>query len=234
MNREWYDKQYADPNSHYGMIYTGELPIGPRGVNQWNVDLTIGLLGLEPSKHRVLEIGAGVGWMLDRWENRGYQCHGVDFSQAAIDLSRRSNITCADASNMPFEDGEFDVVFSCAFLEHVSPDHCDDVLKEMYRVGKTGVHLIDCLTGDPGDDPSHINVKTRAGWQSYFTKQLDGIKCYVIPNVVAPLSPLFIHVRPGHDSVPLAFATLPPDQKCSEHLQVSSHSGRERLALYCG
>ena len=206
-DKDWYNAQYADPKSHYGKIY-GNVPPTSQGMSQYTIDMCIALMGLAPSQHRILEMGAGIGSQMDAWEYRNFDVMGVDFSQAAINISGRTNIICADANDVPFSDEEFDVVFSCSFLEHIPHESCANVLKEMYRVAKTGIHLIDCLNLDPGADPSHVNIKTVKEWQSWFASQLNGWRCYLIPNPCVPVAPFFIHTRPQDASYPLQYLMI--------------------------
>ena len=70
---------------------------------------------------------------------------------AAVGLSPTSELEsvypglryfCADAKGMPFDDGEYDYVFSSAVIEHVGSRHEQTrFLKELYRVSRKGVFI---------------------------------------------------------------------------------------------
>jgi SAM-dependent methyltransferase len=93
---------------------------------------------------KVLEIGVGMGADYLEWLKAGAQASGVDFSAASIDKARRRcelagylpELRVADAENLPFPDGSFDVVYSYGVMHH-SPNtqHC---VREAWRVLKPG------------------------------------------------------------------------------------------------
>lgn len=96
---------------------------------------------------KVLEIGVGAGSDFANWIRAGAIATGVDLTQAAIDLalermriSNRQNQSCklltADAENLPFDSGEFDIVYSWGVLHH-TPDTVS-AFEEAFRVLKPG------------------------------------------------------------------------------------------------
>jgi SAM-dependent methyltransferase len=93
----------------------------------------------------VLEIGVGMGCDHREWalaEPRSLT--GVDLTQRAIDFTREhmsfnglaSNLSVADAENLPFDDASFDVVYSWGVLHH-SPDTAR-AFREVHRVLRPG------------------------------------------------------------------------------------------------
>ena len=102
---------------------------------------------------RVLDVGSGPGILAaeiaDAVGNTGSVC-GVDISEPLLEVARsrtqnREGIEFrnGDATNLPFDDEEFDAVVSTQVLEYV-PD-IDTSLKEIHRVVKSGgrVALLD-------------------------------------------------------------------------------------------
>lgn len=93
---------------------------------------------------QVLEIGTGMGADLVRWARSGAIVTGVDLTVRAVALSRdrlssqglSGTVMQADAENLPFEDGSFDLVWSWGVLHH-TPD-ADRALVEAARVLKPG------------------------------------------------------------------------------------------------
>lgn len=89
---------------------------------------------------RVLEIGVGLGADHQRFAEAGAVLTGVDLTQRAVDHARRrldlfgldSDLSSADAENLPFDDGCFDIVYSWGVLHH-SPD-TPKAVREVYRV----------------------------------------------------------------------------------------------------
>jgi len=92
---------------------------------------------------RVLDIGAGVGNYYDclhyYWPDVTY--HAVDLSPGMLQQHRaRSDLSIADAQQLPFPDLAFDVVMANHMLYHVP--NLDDALIEIRRVLKPGGVLI--------------------------------------------------------------------------------------------
>ena len=93
---------------------------------------------------RVLEIGVGAGTDFINWARHGAILSGIDLTEAGIALTRErlelesleADLQVADAENLPFADGELDVVYSYGVLHH-SPD-TDRCLDEVFRVLKPG------------------------------------------------------------------------------------------------
>lgn len=90
---------------------------------------------------RVLEIACGRGGFATALAARGGIVSGADFSETALRIasakySPRVNshldLTQADAENLPYADGSFDIVISCETIEHL-PDPIK-ALREMARV----------------------------------------------------------------------------------------------------
>lgn len=89
---------------------------------------------------RVLEVGCGAGADLMRFAQGGARVTGVDLSPVSLDLTRRrfevfalaADLRVADAENLPFSDGSFDIVYSWGVLHH-TPETARAVT-EVFRV----------------------------------------------------------------------------------------------------
>jgi len=87
-------------------------------------------------------VGAGTDFV--NWARHGAILTGVDLTQQAIDLTAErlalegleADLRVADAEDLPFEDGSFDIVYSYGVLHH-SPDTAR-ALAEVRRVLKSG------------------------------------------------------------------------------------------------
>ena len=97
---------------------------------------------------KVLEIGVGLGADHQMWAEQGCDLYGVDLTERAINWTRKrfelfglnSNLQVADAENLPFKDGQFDVVYSWGVLLY-----CPDMyraISEVYRMLKPGGEAI--------------------------------------------------------------------------------------------
>ena len=85
---------------------------------------------------RVLELGAGDGVQTDALRRQFPEVISIDISPS----SELQGVIVADASNLPFIDGYFDLVFSSNVLEHV--EQIDDSIVEMKRVlGANGIMI---------------------------------------------------------------------------------------------
>jgi ubiquinone/menaquinone biosynthesis C-methylase UbiE len=80
---------------------------------------------------RVLDVGAGTGYLQDVVANYV----GLDISSTAKRFFRKPYVE-ASATDMPFQDGEFDALWSIWVLEHVP--NPEQALTEMRRVVKNG------------------------------------------------------------------------------------------------
>jgi len=97
--------------------------------------------GLLTRSRRILEIGSGKGYMLRYLTDQGHDAQGVDMDAAAIaECDSDLVIHQAVATELPFDDGSFDIVLSFDLFEHV-PDS-DRHLKEVRRVLKEGGHYL--------------------------------------------------------------------------------------------
>jgi ubiquinone/menaquinone biosynthesis C-methylase UbiE len=100
---------------------------------------------------RMLEVGVGAGTDHLQWARAGCECHGVDLTDAAIELTRerlalyglRSHLQRVDAEHLPFADGDFDLVYSWGVIHH--SERPDRIVAEIARVLKPGGTFIGML-----------------------------------------------------------------------------------------
>jgi SAM-dependent methyltransferase len=91
---------------------------------------------------KVLEVGCGMGAMTMNWARAGARMTAVDLTSTAIEQTRRrleifglkAEVTQADGRELPFEEAQFDYVYSWGVLHH-SPD-LDRSIAELMRVVK--------------------------------------------------------------------------------------------------
>lgn len=99
------------------------------------------------TRHRgkkLLEVGVGAGTDHLQWARAGVECHGVDLTKRAIDLTSqrlalygyKSSLQQIDAEILPFPSESFDVVYSWGVIHHSA--HPAAIIEEVHRVLKPG------------------------------------------------------------------------------------------------
>jgi len=95
-------------------------------------------------KGKVLEVGCGAGWEAVRWAQAGMDVHGIDLSQAALDLARKNlalksltaELQPGNAEELPYEDDSFDIVASLGVLHQTQSTQ--RAIREVHRVLRPG------------------------------------------------------------------------------------------------
>jgi len=99
------------------------------------------------SGQRVLDVGAGNGFVMSRYARGGARAFGVELTSRGVELCRlrfkvegvRAFVSQGDAENLPFADASFDAVTSMGVLHHVP--HPERAIDEIYRVLRPGGRL---------------------------------------------------------------------------------------------
>lgn len=130
--------------------WDGDRRTGYGGMNydgRWRkvADLMVRHYGLKAGD-KVLDIGCGKGFLLYDITQivPGLEITGLDISRYALDHAKpeiKDRLVEGHASNLPFDDGEFDFVFSINTLHVLSCYDLDRALREMMRVGKNHRYL---------------------------------------------------------------------------------------------
>lgn len=117
---------------------------------------------------RVLDVGCGTGAHLAAFADTGASCWGVDLSPGMLEVARDRlpksvDLRLGDATDLPFDDGFFDTVFTSLFLHELDPATRSAVLAEMGRVAASDgrIIVIDYRSGD-------LRWKGRA-WRAFST-----------------------------------------------------------------
>ena len=101
----------------------------------------------------MLEIGVGVGTDHLQWARAGLRCHGVDLTDAAVEMTRQrlalyglsSQLQRLDSESLPFLDGSFDLVYSWGAIHH--SEHPELIIGNIHRILKPGGVFIGMMYG---------------------------------------------------------------------------------------
>lgn len=118
-----------------------------------------------PKQGRVLEIGAGTGRQALALSERGLEVSAIDIPSSDYVEHRVFPVQDYDGATIPFEDGEFDVVYSSNTLEHVGDlARMHSEIARVLKPGGKSIHLM----------PSH-------GWRAWTTlaSPVSAIQCAV-------------------------------------------------------
>jgi SAM-dependent methyltransferase len=91
---------------------------------------------------RVLDVGCGVGQVVARLKEAGFEASGVDVSGPNIERARRFSERCQlyDGRKLPFPDGHFASVGALNVLEHV--EEPEAFIQELVRVTEIGGRIV--------------------------------------------------------------------------------------------
>jgi len=108
-------------------------------VRRWRegrYELFLSLCHVGPEE-RILDVGCGAGAALERF-NRTNEIVAVDLKPLESEWLAAPNVSVgtADATRLPYADGEFPVAFSSSVIEHVPPQAQQAFADEIRRVGR--------------------------------------------------------------------------------------------------
>jgi len=110
---------------------------------------------------KVLDVGCALGIAVQQLRLLGYDAHGIDFSQAAIDMRVCDEVEVGDVRKIQFPDEAFDLIVSFETMEHVPEEDIPQVISELHRVTRKYVFLTVCFSGGEG----HLCVQNRSWWE---------------------------------------------------------------------
>lgn len=93
---------------------------------------------LDVERPRLLDVGCSLGCTVEAAGRMGWDAHGVDISQDAVEFCRGQGLNCQvmRPSRLPYADNSFDALTAWHVIEHV-PDVAD-ALREWRRVLRPG------------------------------------------------------------------------------------------------
>tara|TARA_R110000824_G_scaffold366730_3_gene555794 strand:- start:57215 stop:57883 length:669 start_codon:yes stop_codon:yes gene_type:complete len=95
---------------------------------------------------KILDIGCGKGFLIYDFTQvvPGVEVRGIDISKYAVDNALedvKGQIELGHANSLPFDDNEFDLVFSINTFHNLHVYDLDPALREMERVGKAHKYI---------------------------------------------------------------------------------------------
>lgn len=127
---------------------------------------------------RALEIGCATGIMVRYLNEAGCEAHGIDVSEWAVANREHPHVRLASAAELPYEDGAFDLVYSCHSIEHLPDAVVKQALREITRVS-SGFHFhmlpmigtppylgpADEVIANLQKDPTHVQLHPADWWR---------------------------------------------------------------------
>lgn len=113
-----------------------------RGYHQLIDDLEVSVVEPLSRDKRVLEVGCGTGLILQRMARVARSAKGIDLSPGMLATARERGLDVVEgsATELPFADASFDVVYSFKVLAHVP--EIARALGEMARVCAPGGYVV--------------------------------------------------------------------------------------------
>lgn len=158
------------------------------------------LQDLTAAPRRLLDVGCGTGWYLERLQGLCDDVAGVDVSAGMLVLARgrlpQAVLRQADAASLPFDDARFDAVLSTRVLAHLAEPRL--AFAEMARVlAPRGVAILSnvdashryALTRLPAPD-GHVVVDT-------FKHAREDVERGLVEAGFDPVSSVLIEERGG-------------------------------------
>jgi SAM-dependent methyltransferase len=105
---------------------------------KYRLDLIARTVRRHISSGRVLDVGLGDGYLIDRLAGRGYEVHGLDFSAVNVEKLRGRfpptvRLAVGNIIDAPYSDGRFDAVVASEVLEHLSDSDLFAGVRELHR-----------------------------------------------------------------------------------------------------
>jgi 2-polyprenyl-3-methyl-5-hydroxy-6-metoxy-1,4-benzoquinol methylase len=171
--------------------HTHSNPVQRRLIDRFH-HVLMGKIG-ELAPASFLDAGCGEGFVTEILIRQlpGIGVTGFDFNAPSVELARAKNPTatfhCASIYELPFKDGEFDVVGCFEVLEHLHDPRL--ALKELARVSRRAVvmsvphepyfSLMNAARGKNldirprGSDPDHRNLWTRRAFRAFVEQEMN-------------------------------------------------------------
>jgi SAM-dependent methyltransferase len=177
----------ADGHSAAAAASYATLPVVPPGspnAAEWRIrrrsfHTAVARGGLRTNRRRrVLDVGAGNGWLSSRLSELGHEAVAVDLDDDAGDGLRAAAprepfpLVQADFDAMPFAPGQFDLVLMNASLHYSpEPEHTVEAAARLLRAGGTLMVMDSPMFEDPADGEAMVAQQLEALRTGYSLEQ---------------------------------------------------------------
>lgn len=130
-------------NASYYDIFASSYDRGrDKGYHRFLDDCEVEIVAPLANGRAVLEVGCGTGLLLERVAERAARAVGIDLSEGMLEKAkaRGLEVSQADATCLPFDDGLFDLTYSFKVLAHIQD--IQKALSEMARVTRSGGDVV--------------------------------------------------------------------------------------------
>ncbi|MFC1794120.1 class I SAM-dependent methyltransferase [Planctomycetota bacterium] len=139
------DENLKKQQELYDRGWRKELQAGKeeRGNLQTNLEFLTQTDLIKP-EDRILEIGCGIGTIVNELGSKNHNIIGIDISGEAIEYGKKKysdiNLEVQAAETLPYEDESFEVVLSFDLFEHIA--EIDKHISEVRRVLRPGGYYL--------------------------------------------------------------------------------------------
>jgi len=131
----------------------------------------------------ILEVGSNIGNQLLCLQKMGFsKLYGIELQSHAVEISqsrtKNINIIQGEASDIPFKDGFFDMVFTSGLLIHIPPSDLGQVMKETVRCSKKYIFGFEYFSENPKEIEyrGHRNLLWKADFAREYLELSDDLE----------------------------------------------------------
>ena len=180
--KEWsgaFGKDYTDRNAlsleEMEDLYRKNYGLSRTELNQRFLD------GIDRGA-RILEVGSNIGNQLLCLQRMGFsKLYGIELQSYAVELSKSRtkniNIIQGEASDIPYRDSFFDVVFTSGVLIHISPSSLPNIMKEIHRCTKDYIFGFEYYSEKPTEIEyrGHRDLLWKASFAEMYLELFDDL-----------------------------------------------------------
>ncbi|MCW8914451.1 MAG: class I SAM-dependent methyltransferase [Magnetovibrio sp.] len=199
-----YDESYFIGSDNLELFNQGnDLKRGTAHLQLDDIATYLGQTGKPNSHTKMLEIGCGLGNFLLSAQQRGYDVHGIDVSQSAVDQANKAlgenRAQAGFLENLNLTPGSYDIVVLADVIEHVrDPKAFLELVRTLLRPG--GILFV----AVPSLDSLSARLMGRY-WVEYKLEHLFYFNRKTLTQLLGTNGFEKIKIRPGHKMLSLDY-----------------------------